>query len=202
MIAKIKYTKHELKSQRDDLHRYLRYLPTLELKKRQLHVEVFRVNQALEEKKTEENGLRLKLEAWVRLFAEEIDFSPLLKIQEIQQDTSNIAGVDIPVLKQVVFVRGPLDLHLTPPWVDEGLRVVESLIKLRIEQLILAEQKKRLADELRTTSQRVNLFEKVKIPESMFNIRKIRIFLGDEQTAGVVRAKIAKEKTVEVERSR
>ena len=39
-----------------------------------------------------------------------------------------------------------------------------------------------LHEELRTTSQRVNLFEKVKIPECRENIRVIRIFLGDEQS--------------------
>ncbi len=51
-----------------------------------------------------------------------------------------------------------------------------------------------LSKELRTTSQRVNLFEKVKIPESKDNIRKINIFLGDQQTSGVARSKLAKGK--------
>jgi V/A-type H+-transporting ATPase subunit D len=40
----------------------------------------------------------------------------------------------------------------------------------------------------------VNLFEKVKIPESNELIRMIRIFLGDQQTAAVVRGKISKSK--------
>jgi V/A-type H+-transporting ATPase subunit D len=72
-------------------------------------------------------------------------------------------------------------------------------MRLRVEQDILQEQRKLIADELRTTNQRVNLFEKVKIPEARENIRVIKIFLGDEQTAGVVRAKIAKSRTWELE---
>jgi hypothetical protein len=40
----------------------------------------------------------------------------------------------------------------------------------------------------------VNLFEKVKIPEAQEAIRVIRIKLGDEMTAAVGRAKIAKYK--------
>jgi len=57
---------------------------------------------------------------------------------------------------------------------------------------ILERQQRLFSEELRITTQRVNLFEKVKIPETRENIRSIRIYLGDEQTAAVVRGKIAK----------
>ncbi|MEW6550089.1 MAG: V-type ATP synthase subunit D, partial [Spirochaetota bacterium] len=54
-----------------------------------------------------------------------------------------------------------------------------------------------LTQELRTTTQRVNLFEKVKIPETLGEIKKIGIYLGDQQTAQVVRGKISKKKVEE-----
>jgi V/A-type H+-transporting ATPase subunit D len=57
---------------------------------------------------------------------------------------------------------------------------------------VLEERERRLAAELRTTTQRVNLFEKVKIPEARQALRKIRIALGDLQAAEVVRGKMAK----------
>ena len=47
------------------------------------------------------------------------------------------------------------------------------------------------------TTQRVNLFEKVKIPECRENIRRIGIYLGDMDTSAVVRSKIAKSKLQE-----
>jgi V/A-type H+-transporting ATPase subunit D len=107
-------------------------------------------------------------------------------------DDGNVAGVTIPVLRDVRIARTEPDLFATPPWVDDAAESLAALIRLRVETDILAEQRRRIAEELRVTTQRVNLFEKVKIPESMENIRVIRIFLGDEQTAGVARAKIAK----------
>ena len=76
--------------------------------------------------------------------------------------------------------------------------MIEQVLRLRIENEILAEQHRLLAEELRITSQRVNLFEKVKIPECEGNIRVIRIFLGDAQTADVARSKLAKSKAPEV----
>ena len=63
--------------------------------------------------------------------------------------------------------------------------------------MVLEEQRRRIAEELRTTSQRVNLFEKVKIPACMENIRVIKIAIGDEQTAAVTRGKIAKSRAPE-----
>jgi len=75
--------------------------------------------------------------------------------------------------------------------------MLRQLIRLRVERQIIEEQHRLLADELRTTSQRVNLFEKVKIPECKENIRVIRIFTGDQQTAAVARSKIAKGKNAE-----
>jgi len=103
--------------------------------------------------------------------------------------------VSIPELDDVTFERSVPDLFATPPWMDDGLEVVGDLIRLRIERLFLERQRTLLREELRTTSQRVNLFEKVKIPEARENIRVIRIVLGDLQAAGVARAKIAKQKT-------
>ena len=110
--------------------------------------------------------------------------------------TGNIAGVTIPVLKKVEFERDLPDLLSTSPWIDDGQRVLEALIRLQIELEVLNRQHQLLADELRITTQRVNLFEKVKIPETKEYIRVIRIFLGDMQTAEVARAKMAKRKTL------
>jgi V/A-type H+-transporting ATPase subunit D len=63
---------------------------------------------------------------------------------------------------------------------------------MRCERTILLRQRDLITAELMTTSQRVNLFEKVKIPECKENIRVIKIAIGDEQTAAVTRGKIAK----------
>ena len=194
-MAKIKYTKSELKNQRDALSRFSKFLPILELKRQQLQIEVQHVQALLETKKIEELACLEEVESYIRLFADNIDLSRYIKVKAIKLKNRNIAGVAIPVLEEVIIERAAPDLFETPTWLDEGLDITEKLIKLRAEQNILHEQEKLLREELLITTQRVNLFEKVKIPEGMENIRVIRIFLGDQDTAGVVRAKIAKKKS-------
>lgn len=198
-MAKIKYTKNELKAQRDALARYERFLPTLTLKKQQLQVEVRDLRVKIEEKRQEEEREREALSDWVQLFSEDFDFAPFVRIEQVRLDTANVMGVNVPVFAGVKFEDTTPDYFETPAWVDEGMRVARALIGLRLERKTLEEQREKLEAELRATTQRVNLFEKVMIPQALNNIRMIRIFLGDQQTAAVARAKIAKAKTRERE---
>ncbi len=197
-MAKIKFSKTELKAQRDALKRFTRFLPTLQLKKQQLQMEVMRMNEEIKQQAKRLKEAKAEIEDWVALFSvdeSKIVFENVI-VKEVKIETRNIAGVDIPVLENVLFEPRDYDLFATSPWVDRGMISLENLIKLRIGSEILEEQRRLLEDELRTTTQRVNLFEKVKIPESKENIRRIQIFLGDQQTAAVGRAKIAKNKIV------
>lgn len=195
-MAKIKLTKNELKAQRDSLARFQRYLPTLQLKKQQLQMEVRQLENKIEEKRREEESVVQGLQSWIRLFSEPFDFSAHLKLDNVVLGEGNIAGVMIPILEDLRFTLTPPDFYATPLWVDKGLIVLQQLIRLRVERLVMRSQQDCLREELRTTNQRVNLFEKVKIPESRESIRRINIFLGDQQTSAVARAKIAKGKTV------
>lgn len=194
-MPKIKYTKNELKAQRDNLGRFERFLPTLELKREQLQLETRRAEAAITGKQAEEQSLLADMRRWISMFAEDIDYSRYLKAKEIKSGSTNIAGVVIPVFEEVVFEENTPDLFETPAWLDEGLAALKKLVSVRAELQVLAERLRLLAFELLVTSQRINLFEKVKIPEASENIRVIRIFLGDLDAAGVVRAKIAKRKT-------
>ena len=194
-MGKIKLTKNELKTQRDALKRFSRYLPTLQLKKQQLQMEMRRLDQEIEEKRDEEQEARAKLSSWIQLFSEPIDLGPYAELETLKTSHGNIAGVNIPVLDSLVFKQVPWDLFETDPWIDTGIETLKQLTRLRVERQILEEQHRLLGEELRTTTQRVNLFEKVKIPEAKENIRVIRIFMGDQQTAAVARSKIAKGKS-------
>jgi V/A-type H+/Na+-transporting ATPase subunit D len=191
-LAKIKHTKTELKTQREALARFERYLPMLQLKKQQLQSEIQGIDQQIAENERREAALRSDLRRWVRLFAEPAGIETRLVVERISTAEGNIAGVPIPVLQDLEIRRAEVDLFSTPAWIDDGLDAVEALTRLRVEREILQAQRQRIVDELWITSQRVNLFEKVKIPECRENIRTIKIFLGDEQTAAVARAKLAK----------
>ncbi|NBF39944.1 MAG: V-type ATP synthase subunit D [Spirochaetes bacterium] len=193
-MAKVKLTKNELRNQKDQLKRFQRYLPTLQLKKQQLQM-VIRQIEAQEAKKREErDDLQKRINAWVDVFGEDLGLEELVTVSNVETSTGNIAGIDIPVFESMEYEDIDWDLFAMPVWVDAAVERVKELVSADAELEILQEQHRLISEELRVTTQRVNLFEKVKIPEAKENIRQIRIYLGDQQTAEVVRGKIAKKK--------
>ena len=201
-MAKIKLTKNELKKQKDALKMYRRYLPTLQLKKQQLQVEIRSIESRAAELAARREALDAEFRAWIGVFGEAEaaygpDGAPLLSVSAVRTGSGNIAGVEIPVFEGADFVLADYDLFAVPLWVDAALDRLRAALLIDLERRVLDEQILRLATELRTTTQRVNLFEKVKIPEAQGNIKRIRIYLGDQQTAQVVRGKIAKRKVVQ-----
>jgi V/A-type H+-transporting ATPase subunit D len=196
-MAKIKLTKNEQKKQKDSLKMFRRYLPTLQLKKQQLLIEIRSIEQKQEKLAAGREALKLEFRKWIAVFSEseaayDVSGLPLLAIDALQTESGNIAGVEIPVFKGASFRLLPYDLFSTPLWVDSALDRLSKMMLLDLEIKVMDEQIKRLRYEFRVTTQRVNLFEKVKIPEAVENIRKIGIYMGDQQTAQVVRGKIAK----------
>ena len=192
-MAKVKLTKTELKAQGDALKRFLRFLPMLQLKKQQLQAEIAAIVTRIEAVASQETAERKSLEAWVSLFSEQA-YTPstLVTVHQIVTTTSNIAGVSIPVFKAVETTPATLDLFETPAWMDSAITLVTRMLSLKAERAVLDQQRELVTLELNTTSQRVNLFEKVKIPECKEKIRVIKIAIGDQQTASVTRGKIAK----------
>lgn len=193
-MAKIKLTKNELKRQKESLARFIRYLPTLQLKKQQLQAEIVKLNHAIEEVERGRKELDKFVDSWIGLFSEDVSLGEILVLKKIETEEGNIAGIDIPVYKGVVFEEKEYDFFSTPLWIDQGLDAVKAGIELRAKKNVLEKQKEILSEEIRITTQRVNLFEKVKIPQARESIRVIDIFLGDVFTAEVVRGKIAKAK--------
>lgn len=192
-MAKVKLTKTELKAQSDALKRFQRFLPMLQLKKQQLQAEIAAIAARIEAVAAQESAERQSMDVWVSLFSEKA-YTPstLVTVNRIVTTTSNIAGVAIPVFKEVETTPATLDLFETPAWMDSAIILVTRMIRLKAEQTVLERQRELVTLELNTTSQRVNLFEKVKIPECKEKIRVIKIAIGDQQTASVTRGKIAK----------
>ena len=194
-MAKIKLTKNERKVQKDALKMYQRYLPTLTLKKQQLQTEIRTIDAKAKEVRAKRKQLEKEFDDWISVFGESEAFKPgMVTVKNIKKGVGNIAGVVIPVYEGADFSRGDYDLYETPLWIDMAADRMEKALSLDLEAEVLDEQVRLLSKELRTTTQRVNLFEKVKIPETKANIKKISVYLGDEQVAAVVRSKISKKK--------
>jgi V/A-type H+-transporting ATPase subunit D len=194
-LAEIKLTKNELKVQKDALKMYRRYLPTLTLKKQQLQSEIRTIEaKAIEVRQAREN-LEKGFSSWIAVFSEQNAFPDgIITVSNIRKGVGNIAGVTIPTFEGADFSRGDYDLYETPLWVDIAANHMEKAMSLDLEAEVLDEQVRLLEKELLSTSQRVNLFEKVKIPETEENIKKISIYMADQQVSAVVRSKISKRK--------
>lgn len=192
-MATIKLTKNELKAQKDALKMYQRYLPTLTLKKQQLQSEIRAIEIRANEVRAKRKALEAEFTRWIAVFGEEDAFDPsMVKVSNIRKGVGNIAGVTIPVYEGADFTRGDYDLYSKPLWIDLAADRIEKALSYDLEADVLDEQVRLLNIELRVTTQRVNLFEKVKIPETKANIKRISVYLGDQQVAAVVRGKISK----------
>lgn len=189
----IKLTKNELKAQKDALKMYKRYLPTLTLKKQQLQTEIRTIDERAKEVRKKRKNLEAEFSRWIAVFGERDAFKPeMVTVKNVRKGVGNIAGVTIPIYEGADFSRGDYDLYETPLWIDLAADRMEKALAYDLEAEVLEEQVRLLLIELRTTTQRVNLFEKVKIPETRGNIKKISVYLGDQQVAAVVRGKISK----------
>ncbi len=195
MAEKPKFNKTALKQQRDALGKYEKFLPILLLKKMQLQLVLRQMEPVVEGKHRERESAVAAVLSWSGLLSDpSADVLDYIQIQEVLTKKDNIAGVEVPEFEKVVFKDVPYSLFATPAWLDSALEYLEKVVTIREELRILSEKEALLREELRTTTQRVNLFEKKLIPELKENIRRIKIFLGDEETAAVGRAKLAKGK--------
>ena len=200
----IKLTKNELKKQKDNLKQFQRYLPTLQLKKQQLQSVIMKIRAEMEQKEAERIQMIGDLDDCIAVFAENEIFDEAKRLDQLVQPDKvivkdeNIAGVTIPAFEELTFKDINYDVEEYPLWVDTAVFKLREIARLDAIVSTLRKQTELLERELRTTSQRVNLFEKVKIPEAKENIRVIQVYLGDQQTAAVVRGKISKKKLVEV----
>ena len=106
-MAKIRLTKNEHKKQKDNLKRFMRYLPTLELKKKQLLMEIRRIQNEIDTLQDESQRLYSEVNAWVDVFAENVDLQTYIKIKEFRTSHGNIAGTEATCLFAFRWKRIP-----------------------------------------------------------------------------------------------
>jgi V/A-type H+-transporting ATPase subunit D len=203
MARKIRLTRPELKRQRDALERFDRYLPMLKLKQQQLQLTIREVWRLRQSAHAEANMVRERIDRYRPVMSDTagINVQQLAAPAAVNTSEENIAGVRIPTFESVSFPMADYSLFATPPWVDKALADKRELNEKQARADILERRYNLLNLALTKVVQRVNLFDKVLIPRSRENIRVIRIHLGEEQTAAVGRAKLAKGKLEARERA-
>lgn len=198
-MADVKLTKNELRIQQKKLQSFEKYLPTLQLKKAMLQAEVFEARLEIAARGQEMRAAYEAIMEYSPLLSTtvSIKLEDALKVLSIKRRYENIAGVEVPYFESISFEEISYSLFDSPPWIDAALLGFKSFMAFKAKVLVAGEKKQALEEELRQVSIRVNLFEKILIPRALANIKKIRVFLGDQELAAVSRAKAAKNKIEE-----
>jgi V/A-type H+-transporting ATPase subunit D len=194
-MTTVAINKSSLATERNQLRLFQRFLPSLDLKRQQLLTEQKQAQRQLAEAEDEIDELTRSLTGLMKpLGAYEIDLSGLVTIDSVVIEEENIVGARLPVAREVKFKTAPYSMLAKPFWVDFFVEYMQRMCTLRVHLQINRERDRRLKQQVRKITQRVNLFDKVLIPRAQENIKRIQIGLSEQERTAVVRSKIAKRK--------
>ena len=194
-MAKLALNKSTLNREGKNLKAYRQFVPALDLKRKQLMAARAQTRKDLQVHQQDLDILQQQIQDEFSILASvDLDISKLLKVEAIELDYYNLVGLQLPILGRFSVELQQYSKLATPLWFDAVLLNVARSVRLEAEVMIAGLRLRLLDEGLRKTTQRLNLFDKVLIPRAEKNIRKIHIALSDAERAGVVRAKIAKNK--------
>ena len=192
-MDRVALNKSVLQKEREKLQLYRRLLPSLDLKRRQLALELGRAKDDLAKSQRAVREFIDKTVQQLPMLAEQsINLSGFVRIESVRITEENLVGVRLPRLQELTCTVDGYSLLAEPHWVDLLVERLKKVAELQIQVQIYAERAKRIEYANRRITQRINLFEKILIPEALENIKRIQIFLGDAERAAVVRSKISK----------
>ena len=192
MAIKFQYNKTFLQQLGKGLKVRENALPTLVAKESALRVEV---KKARESVVTLEEQLTRTYDAQRETFRFWSEFPKnLVSVKEVQVDVKKIAGVKTPILQKVLFTVERYSAFLQPAWLPGGIETLKTIAQLKIEAELAKRKVEILEYARKKTTQKVNLYEKVQIPEYREAIRKIKRFMEDEDNLSKSSQKILKEK--------
>lgn len=193
MAQRIKLNKVSLREQKQKMALYARFLPALEARKQQFLMQLALVRKDIAVEEEALGALREDLSAWSALIRDmETGLRPNLAVRQVRVSIRNVAGLKIPLFEEVIFENPPYSLFAAPYSFEMALARLRDAVRLREKMNVLRRQEQILAEGLRKTSQRINLYEQKLIPDCREAIRKIAVYLQDQQAAAVGVAKVAK----------
>lgn len=193
MAERIKFNKVFMREQKQKMALYQQFLPALEARKQQFLMQLNIVRKDIQQQKEVLFALREDISVWASLIRDmESQLLPLLVIRQVRVSMHNVAGLKIPLFQEIIFEEPSYSRFATAYSFEIVLEHLREAIRLRKKLKIMLEQEQILAEGLRKTSQRINLYEQRLIPECREAMRKIAIYLQDQQAASVGVAKVAK----------
>ncbi|MCL2167658.1 MAG: V-type ATP synthase subunit D [Lentimicrobiaceae bacterium] len=200
MALKFQYNKTSLQLLEKQLKVRVRALPTIKSKESALRMEVKRTKDRFHEL---ENELNQQIKKYDHLASLWNEFNPeLIAVKEVKIETKKIAGVLLPLFKNMFFDEKPYSRFHAPVWFSNGISLLKQLAESGIRAELEYMKLERLEHARKKTTQKVNLFEKVQIPGYSDAIRKIKRYLEDEESLSKSSQKIMRtnlEKTLRKE---
>ena len=197
-MAKLKLSKHALHDQQEQLRLYQRLLPSLDLKRRQLTIEVQKAEEDYVAAQSAVDALETRIGDELPMLADvEFRLGDLVHLNSYKVTEQNVVGVKLPFLDSIDCAVDDYSRLATPPWVDTLVQRLKDAAEQRMRAEIAGKRLSILKVAVRRILQRVNLFEKILIPTAKQNIQKIRIFLGDAERASVITSKLSKQKQLQ-----
>lgn len=193
MAQRIKLNKVSLREQKQKMALYQRFLPALEARKQQFLMQLGVVRKDIREQEAALSARMSDIAPWAPLIRDlEGLLKPFLKIRQIQVSMHNVAGLKIPVYQEVIFEDLSYSVFAAAYSFEIVLGRLREVIRLREKLKVMHTQERILAEGFRKTSQRINLYEQRLIPDCRESLRKIAVYLQDQQAAAVGVAKVAK----------
>lgn len=193
MAERIRLNKVSLREQKQKVAMYERFLPALEARKQQLVMQLTVIRKNIRDQRNLMEKMLEEINSWASLYWEmEQMLRFYIAIREVRFASRNVAGLKIREFIEVVFDDPGYSLFRTSYSFDVVLKRTREVISLREHIRILEEQEFTLWEGFRKTSQRINLYEKRLTPQCREAIRKISVYLQDQQAAAVGVAKVAK----------
>jgi V/A-type H+-transporting ATPase subunit D len=194
-MSRLQLSKSSLANEVKSLATYKRFLPSLDLKRQQLMAEKNKASTIVSDTAKRIRELELLVGDQLPMLAnKDINLRGLVKLTKANLGTENIVGTHLPTLDGIEVEVKDYELMATPHWVDNVVLTLKEMLELKVLAKVNEQRLSLLDKAVQTITQRVNLFDKVLIPETESNIKRIKIYLSDEQMASVVRSKIAKRK--------
>ncbi len=192
MAVRFQYNKISQQRLKKQLSIRERALPTLQSKEAALRVEVKRAKDKMNELDKELQQKMKEYDNMVRLWAEFDE--DLVSVQEVKMTAKKIAGIKTPVLDDIIFNIKDFSLFNNPSWYLKGVEILKSLSRIGIEAKVFRKKMEILEYARKKTTQKVNLYEKVQIPQYQDAIQKIKRFLEDEENLSKSSQKIVKKR--------
>jgi V/A-type H+/Na+-transporting ATPase subunit D len=192
-MARLSLNKSTLSSLIRQLKTYENFLPSLDLKRRQLLSEQEKARQELRELDRREEELRPTVEKQIPMLGyTHVDVRGIVRVTKAEIVEENVMGIRLPKLGRLEIKISEYPFLAKPHWVDRVVQLLKQAIDIRMHRQVMERRLELLAAAAKVVSQRVNLFERVLIPKTEADIKRIRVYLSDSERASIVRAKIAK----------